>query len=267
MNVNINYNNIPAELKKLDQWVCANDGSKVPMKAWKNEAASSTNPETWTNFADALDSVNRLYYDYLGFVFADNGIVGIDIDTGYDEEGLMNSLSADIIGKCKSYTEKSRSGRGFHILLRGNLPFKGRNNLNGVELYKSARYFIMTGHTLLFKEIIENQEAINYVIKKYFPNSRDISQKTNSNKYKIYQPVWENPIVNGKIKLRPIYPQILEGSRNLCLVSVAGTLHNLGYSKSNLYNELLYINKVACVPLLSENELKNICNSIVKYKR
>lgn len=33
------YDNIPEELKKLDQWVCANDGSKVPMKAWENEAA------------------------------------------------------------------------------------------------------------------------------------------------------------------------------------------------------------------------------------
>ena len=42
--------NIPEELKKLDQWVCANDGSKVPMKAWENEAASSTNPETWSSF-------------------------------------------------------------------------------------------------------------------------------------------------------------------------------------------------------------------------
>ncbi len=31
------YDNIPEELKKLDQWVCANDGSKVPMKAWENK--------------------------------------------------------------------------------------------------------------------------------------------------------------------------------------------------------------------------------------
>lgn len=48
------YDNIPEELKKLDQWVCANDGSKVPMKAWENEAASSTNPETWSDFETAI---------------------------------------------------------------------------------------------------------------------------------------------------------------------------------------------------------------------
>ena len=68
------YDNIPEELKKLDQWVCANDGSKVPMKAWENEAASSTNPETWSDFETALESYNQHYYDYCGFVFADKWV-------------------------------------------------------------------------------------------------------------------------------------------------------------------------------------------------
>ena len=173
----VNYDNIPEELKKLDQWVCANDRSKVPMKAWENEAASSTNPETWSDFETALESYNQHYYDYCGFVFADNGYVGIDIDEGYDEDGLMSVLGADIVGKCHSYTEKSRSGHGFHILLRGTLPFKGKNNLAGVEIYKAARYFIMTGNTLLYREIIENQEAIDYVVEKYFPEARETSDK------------------------------------------------------------------------------------------
>ena len=139
------YDNIPEELRKLNQWVCAMNGSKVPMKAWENAAASSTNPDTWSDFDTALNSVNNQHYDYCGFVFADNGYVGIDIDCGYDEDDLMSVLGADIVGKCHSYTEKSRSGRGFHILLRGTLPFKGKNNLAGVEIYKAARYFIMTG--------------------------------------------------------------------------------------------------------------------------
>ena len=182
------YDNIPEELKKLDQWVCANDGSKVPMKAWENEAASSTNPETWSDFETALESYNQHYYDYCGFVFADNGYVGIDIDEGYDEDGLMSVLGADIVGKCHSYTEKSRSGRGFHILLRGTLPFKGKNNLAGVEIYKAARYFIMTGNTLLYREIIENQEAIDCVVEKYFPEARETSDKVVVGRDKIYGP-------------------------------------------------------------------------------
>lgn len=156
------YENIPVELKKLNQWVCTRGDSKVPMKAWENEAASSVNSQTWADFDTAHKSVSEGYYDYCGFVFNDNGFVGVDIDTGYDEDGLLSPLAADIIGKCRSYTEKSKSGRGFHILLRGDLPFKGKNNLAGVEIYKSSRYFIMTGDTLLFRTIEENQSAIEY---------------------------------------------------------------------------------------------------------
>lgn len=259
------YENIPEELKKLDQWVCANDGTKVPMKAFENEAASSTNSDTWSDFETALSSCENGYYDYCGFVFADNGYVGIDIDDGYDEDGFLSLIASDIIGKCTSYTEKSRSGRGFHILLRGTLPFKGRNNLKGVEIYKEARYFILTGNTLLYKEIIENQEAIDYVVEKYFPESRESNVKNVRDR--IYHPVWEEPVINGRIKLRPVYPRIPDGSRNICLTSLAGLLHNQGYSKAQIYDELLYANDTACDPPLERYELKTICNSVTRYKR
>ena len=182
------YENIPEELKSLDQWVCASNGSKVPMKSYENEAASSTNPSTWSDYGTALESWKKGYYDYCGFVFADNGYVGIDIDDGFDEDGFLSPIASDIIGKCTSYTEKSRSGRGFHILLRGTLPFKGRNNLKGVEIYKEARYFILTGNILLYSDIIENQEAVDYVVETYFPETRN--SNSNANRDRIYRPVW-----------------------------------------------------------------------------
>ncbi len=262
-----NYDNIPQELRDLNQWVCSYDGSKVPMKSWEYEAASSTNPATWSDFDTALESVKGGFYQYCGFVFNDNNLVGIDIDCGYDNDGFISVLGADIIGKCKSYTEKSRSGRGFHILLRGNLPFKGKNNLAGVEIYRSSRYFILTGDTLLYKDIIENQDAIDYVVEKYFPNTREEKAESVVGRDRIYCPRWEQPIVDGRVKLRPVYPRIPDGSRNICLTSLAGMLHNLGYSKSQIFDELLYANTAACDPPLNKNELRNICNSVTRYKR
>lgn len=261
------YENIPEELTCLNQWVCTRNDSKVPMKSFENEAASSTNPSTWSTFRSALESVEKGFYDYCGFVFADNGIVGIDIDCGYDEDGFMTPLAADIIGKCKSYTEKSKSGRGFHVLLRGDLPFKGKNNLAGVEVYKSSRYFIMTGNTVLYHSIEENQVAIDYIIERYFPETREVKE-TASSGGRIYSPVWEPPDPeNGRIKLRPVYPRIPEGSRNICLTSLAGMLHNQGYSKQHIYEELSYANTVACDPPLPKSELRSICNSVTRYKR
>ena len=262
----IHYENIPIELKKLNQWVCTRSDSKVPMKAFENEAASSTNPQTWATFDMANDAVSKGFYDYCGFVFADNGYVGIDIDTGYDEDGLLSQLAADIIGKCQSYTEKSKSGRGFHILLRGTLPFKGKNNLAGVEIYKSARYFIMTGDTLLYRTIEENQEAIDYIVEKYFPEVVKTNDGSTPKTTAFYTPIYSKP-ENGKISLKPTYPPIEQGLRNQSLTSLAGQLHTRGYSKEQIYKELLRCNEAACTPKLPTREIEIIVNSVTRYQR
>lgn len=256
--------NIPNELKSLKQWVCSSLNSKVPKIATRPANASSTDANTWCTFYDAVMSVKHGKYDNVGFVFNNNGIVGVDIDTGYDDDGFLTELASDIIGKCKSYTEKSRSGRGVHILLKGTLPFKGKNNLTGVEIYQEARYFIMTGDTLIYDTIVENQEAIDYILSKYFSSSRE-SKTTSVFDSRIYNPQWVKS--EDKIKLRPVYPRIPNGCRNICLTSLAGMLHNQGYTKQQIYDELMYCNKVACEPMLNESEIRTIVGSVTRYKR
>lgn len=260
----MNLNNIPEELKALNQWVCTTGDSKVPKRAYMNSAASSTDESTWSSFDTARASVEYRYNDYVGFVFNDNGIVGIDIDDGYDEDGFMSELAADIIGSCESYTEKSKSGRGFHILIKGDIPFKGKNNLKGVEIYKTARYFIMTGDTVIYDTIVENQGAIDYILDKYFPDMREgSSDRATPNR--IYSPTWERP--TEKISLRPVYYPIPDGTRNISLTSIAGQWHNMGYTRDDIYRELLYVNSVACKPPLDINEIQCIVNSVTRYKR
>ena len=260
----MNLNNIPKELKELPQWVCAKGDTKVPKRAAMNGAASSTDPSTWSTFNIAKNSVERGYNDCVGFVFNDNGIVGIDLDDAYDEDGFLTPLAADIVGKCGSYTEKSKSGTGIHILLYGDLPFKGKNNLKGVEIYKSARYFIMTGDTFLYNKMVENQDAIDYVVEKYFPEIRD-AESNQPLTNRIYTPIWVK--TEGKIGLRPEYPPIPDGTRNISLTSLAGQWHTLGYSREEIYRELLYVNSIACHPPLDINEIQCITNSVTRYKR
>lgn len=262
----MDYSRIPQELKNLDQWVCTWDGSKVPMKAFERGAASSTDSSTWSFFEQAEWAVQEGHYDQIGFVFNDNGIVGIDIDTGF-EDGLMTPLCADIMSKCESYTEKSRSGRGVHILLHGELPFHGKNNLKGVEIYKAKRFFIMTGKVLIFDEIKDNQSAIDYVVEKYFSDVPERAERSSSPLVqRIYCPEYEKPHA-GNIQVRPNYPPILSGGRNLSLTSLAGSMHNTGYSMKQIYQELQHVNKVACVPPLADRELQSIAESITKYRR
>lgn len=260
------YENIPQEMRDLPQWVCADNADKAPKNALFPCYASSVDPATWTSYTNAVNAWQEGKYPYCGFVFADNGLVGIDIDAGYDADGFMTPLASDIIGACQSYTEKSKSGRGFHIIVRGTLPFKGKNNLAGVEIYRSARYFIMTGDVVVYQDIIDNQQAIDYVLEKYFPATREETGRTSYSE-RVYHPVWDNALEDGRIKLRPVYPRIPDGCRNICLTSLAGMMHNIGYSPQQILNELQYCNTTACDPPLPTGELLSICNSVTKYKR
>lgn len=260
-----NFDSIPKELIELDQWVCAWNSSKVPMQANQLKSASSTNPSTWSSFQDARDSVEIENYDNVGFVFNDNGIVGIDIDKGFNEDGTFTDLLNDIMDHCKSYTETSRSGRGVHIILKGKLPWKGKNNQDGVEMYQSSRYFLVTGNVFQYDKVIENQEAIDYIIDKYFPET--IRESTsNLRKEKIYKPIYKKPSKHC-INITPTYPPIPDGMRNLSLTSLGGQLHSIGLSKSEIYRELCKVNKIACNPPLKNREIEMICNSVSRYRR
>lgn len=260
-----NYEYIPKELKELKQWVCAWNNSKVPMQADKLQASSSSDSTKWATFEDARDSVEIGNYDNIGFVFDDNGIVGIDIDIGFDEDHIMTELAYDIISHCKSYTEYSRSGRGFHIYLKGDLPFKGKNNGVGVEIYKDDRYFIVTGEKLYYSDLIDNQEAIDYIIKTYFKDvPKEETTKTNDRSFKIYQPQFK---INGSKISMPTYPTIAEGCRHISMVSLAGQLYNSGASINDIFSQLMRINDIACDKPLPRKEIETIVKSITKYER
>lgn len=255
---------IPKTLTDIPQWVCCKSNSKVPMKAsYESMPASSTDPTTWNYFGSCWEAIERELYDNLGFVFNNNGIIGIDIDCGLDEDGFLSEIACDIINACNSFTEWSRSGRGVHIYLKGELPFKGQNNRKGVEIYKEARYFIVTGDCIVQKDVIENQEAIDYVLEKYF--KAEPKQATNKKRTPtIYQPQYD--ILNGKVNLKPKYPKISQGTRNLSLLSLGGQLLNKNLTPKEIYEELLYCNNIACSPPLGVNEVQSILKSVMRYK-
>ena len=162
----ISYSNIPQELRVLKQWVCANADSKVPMQATMPFPASSTNPATWSSFEEAVGAVECGHYDYIGFVFNDNGIVGIDLDDAITDWGFLTPLAHNICNLCSgTYAEYSKSGKGVHIFVKGDIPFKGKNNLAGVEIYKTARFFIMTGDAYSDARSIKiHQDALDKIV-------------------------------------------------------------------------------------------------------
>lgn len=257
---------IPEELKQLNRWVCATDTDKIPWKAWEYTPASASDPHTWSDYHMATEAVRDGYYAHTGFVFKESdGYVGIDIDIGFTDEFQLTDEAYDIIHTCKSYCELSKSGRGFHIILKGSLPFTGRNNRQGVEIYKDKRFFILTGRTTAYTGIIENQEAIDYVVAKYFPeNIREGKHPLFSER--IYKPVWEP--LNGKgIRVKPYYPPIPQGCRNVSLLSLGGSLLTGGASEKEIYKTLSKVNTSVCNPPLQDKEVKLIVKSVMKYDK
>ncbi len=83
------WENLPAPLKVLRQWVCVRSDSKIPMQAIRPEPASASDPDTWSSYEEARQAVEAGHYDGVGFVFREGGgLVGLDIDAAFEDRLL-----------------------------------------------------------------------------------------------------------------------------------------------------------------------------------
>lgn len=147
------YENVPCELKEMDQWVCHRFPNKAPLCPFPNENgdlayASCRKPETWGSFGTAVKAVQHGWAKGIGIEIT-NGIIGIDIDHCIDS-GELSSAAKEIIEFFGSYAEISPSGTGVHVLIRGVLPVEGHAlRKSNLEAYDDKRYFIVTGNAFL----------------------------------------------------------------------------------------------------------------------
>jgi putative DNA primase/helicase len=143
---------IPAELRKLDQWVCwryverepGTKATKVPFNPRTGAHADTTAPATWSTFDEAVTAAPR--YDGIGFVFTDTDpYFGVDLDGCRDPDtGDIEPWAQAIVDDVCSYTEVTPSGRGLHVIAIGKLP-PGARRRGKVEMYDTGRFFTMTG--------------------------------------------------------------------------------------------------------------------------
>lgn len=133
-----------AELKTLSQWV-GYTSKKIPMSPHTGAAAASNNPDTWGTAAEAWAAKKRNGWAGIGYVFTIGaGVVGIDLDDCFTEDGRLNDTARQIVQMMNSYTERSPSGKGLHILACGSIPHSVKKP--GFEMYNELRYFTVTGH-------------------------------------------------------------------------------------------------------------------------
>lgn len=185
------YEKIPAELKKLRNWICwkaepdprSHSGiSKKPVNAVTGELAKSNDPGTWCDFDTAVKASAN--YSGIGFMFGNSPYFGVDVDDV--EEDIENfqqgneGIVSEFVNILQSYTELSQSGRGIHIICRGHLPKNGRRR-GKVEMYEEGRFFVVTGDSFSeYDSISDCTERIKPLHEKYIGGGKEPTPKRNA---------------------------------------------------------------------------------------
>lgn len=155
------YADIPNALRERPRWVLwgvPDKPRKQPFSA-AGKPASSTNPATWCTFEQALLAADLWGAEGLGFVLGD-GVACVDFDHCFDGEELDPWVAA-WVDKLGSWTERSQSGTGLHVFCFGKLP-GGAIKAKRAELYASARFIALTGHTYgPQRELTGSQKALD----------------------------------------------------------------------------------------------------------
>lgn len=211
----MSYQNIPAELQAIPNWVLwqyedigASKPTKVPYNPHTGEHANVNDPSTWSDFATAIRIQREHNLSGIGFVFNNCGYTFIDLDQTADQLALDRQIK--IFKEFDSYAEVSPSNNGLHIIVRGSVP-AGRRRSN-IEIYSNQRYATFTGNVYNNVSIADRQDLLTQLweqmgggITNYAYNGNEIEKEPdtkiidkalnaiNGDKFKILlDGAWEN---------------------------------------------------------------------------
>jgi primase-polymerase (primpol)-like protein len=148
---------IPRELLPAQQWVNFRTRPKRnekldkipldPKPSARLRNAKVDDADTWGTFEQAVANLDQPSVAGIGFVLtADDPYAAIDLDDCVDPiTGAISAEAWAIVETFRSYTERSPSGRGLRILLRGVLPSGARNRKDWIEVYDRGRFVTLTG--------------------------------------------------------------------------------------------------------------------------
>lgn len=156
----MNWGQIPIQLRRLPQWAVAGP-DKRPYHP-QGYAAASNDPKTWSTF-EAACAAASMWGSHVGFMMSsDTGYACIDLDVKPDTDAATNARLLTIVATFDSFTERSASGRGYHIWVRAVVGAGARRD--NVEVYDRERFMICTGDVYVGKDIADRQELVTLMV-------------------------------------------------------------------------------------------------------
>jgi putative DNA primase/helicase len=168
----VQFENIPMSLKKIPRWVLwrfvevgeeqNKRWAKLPIQL-NGSSASSTNPNTWSDYLAVQEAYQSGDFEGVGFVFdGTDSIMGIDLDDCV-VDGVLDDHAKTIMAKVEGYAEISPSGTGIKIFTRAQLNSAHVDHDKGLEIYPKGRYFTVTGH-VLGGNIPEQEQDLEFLV-------------------------------------------------------------------------------------------------------
>lgn len=178
------FDKFPTTLTERRQWLLwryvlrDNRWTKQPF-TYNGWAGKSNDPYTWCSFEQARNICEPGGYSGVGFAFASgDGLCGIDMDHVIDPQTgeLIKPEAGELLAQFSGvYCEISPSGTGLRLFCLGKPQRCGKNvgMPKWLEIYDagSPRYLTVTGHRFGEGEVINGQQALNWVHRRFMVTS------------------------------------------------------------------------------------------------
>ena len=148
------------KLKKLPIWLASNPDKK-PISAITGNIARWSRPEELATFEKVESFINgRIGFLPAFVLYKEQQIVFIDLDHCYDDSNVLNPFAKELLDKTgSSFAEKSRSGKGLHILVQGEMA-QGGIKKPDIEMYSDKKIVTLTFDYINGRQELENHQAL-----------------------------------------------------------------------------------------------------------
>lgn len=213
---------------------CKSPG-KHPIRSWKKATTSeSIIRGFWKKYPDAN----------IGIVTGEeSNLIVLDIDPRNGGDNSLDTLISNHpeLSNCLNTLSVSTGGGGTHYFFKWRGDQKTRHGAysGGIDIQSDGAYVVAPPSNHISGGVYDWDNDGEILL---FPDCLKYDGK------QIADTRWQG--------------EILEGTRNTTLTSLAGTLFHKGFNASQVFTKLLEENIIRCNPPLAEGDIRSIVNSI-----